>query len=123
MVTAIVIPIICIYFYVITKKEMKKQDQKWLETGKIPHESVISGEIKSITETKQRFYYNRYICVQEIKLQSDPKVITIKKITPLTKEAIIDSFQPGEMIIAYGMWKNNHFYFNHFKYQSTAKLS
>jgi hypothetical protein len=123
MVTAIVIPIICIYFYVITKKEMKKQDQKWLETGQIPLESVVSGEIKSISDTKQRFYYHRFIYVQEIKLQSNTKLITAKKITPLTKGAIINTFQSGEMIRAYGRWKNNQFYINHFENLSHTNFS
>ena len=114
MVTAIVIPIICIYFYVLTKKEMKKQEQKWLEIGQVPLESVISGKIKSISETKQRFYYHRFLYVQEIKLQTNTKLITAKKITPLTKGVIIDTFHSGEMIKAYGRWKNNQFYFNQF---------
>lgn len=112
MVTAIVIPIICLYFYLVTKKEMGKQDQKWLETGKIRHESMITGEIKDRTDTKQRYYYNRYLYVQELKLQTDTKVMTVKKITPLTKDVQIEPFQTGETIRAYGSWKNNQFYFN-----------
>ncbi len=114
MVTAIVIPIICVYFYLVTKKEMKKQDQKWLETGQIPQESVVTGQVKSISETKQRFYYNRYIYVQEVRLQTNTKLITIKKITPLTKGAIIETFKIGEVIRVYGRWNNNQLYFNHF---------
>ena len=45
MVTAIVIPIICFYFYWLTKKEMRESQQKWLQLKTVAEEAVISGEI------------------------------------------------------------------------------
>jgi hypothetical protein len=74
MVTAIVIPIICLYFYWLTKKEMKEHDRTWITAGDVRHEAVLTGEIKSIEEEKERFYYHRYIYVQTIQLQTATKL-------------------------------------------------
>jgi F0F1-type ATP synthase membrane subunit a len=70
MVTAVVIPIICLYFYWITRKEMKLNDSKWLALAEIKKEAVVTGEIRSISTEKQRFYYHRYILVYELTLQT-----------------------------------------------------
>lgn len=115
MVTAIVIPIICFYFFWLTRREMKEQDLKWLNTGSVPQEAVLTGQIKNIVEEKQRFYYHRYIFVQEIKLQTHHKLVVIKKITPLTKNMKIDKFIIGEMIRIYGMWEGSTFIFNQYE--------
>jgi hypothetical protein len=115
MVTAIVIPIICLYFYWITRKEMKENDIKWLKAGEVQQEAILTGEIKSINEEKQRFYYHRYLFVQELKLQTKTKLIIVKKITPIEKNAKINAFTIGEYIRVYGGWKGNQFYFKHYE--------
>lgn len=114
MVTAIVIPIICLYFYWLTKKEMKEHDRKWITAGDVSHEAVLTGEIKSIEEEKERFYYHRYIYVQTIQLQTATKLITAKKITPLTKYLIKENFAIGDVIRLCGSWENNKFVFNQY---------
>jgi hypothetical protein len=115
MVTAIVIPIICLYFFWLTRKEMKEQDEKWLAVGNVREEAVLTGKIKSIVEDKQRFYYHRYIFVQTISLQTDTKLITVKKITPLLKEIKMESFTVGEVIRVYGSWEGSIFLFSHYE--------
>lgn len=115
MVTAILIPIICIYFYWLTKKEMKEHDKEWLASGKIEHEAIVKGAIKSIHAEKQRFYYNRYLYIQTLQLQTDGKSITVKKIDPLTKELKSDNFSIGEKIIIYGSWEGNTFIFDYYE--------
>ncbi|MCM3114063.1 hypothetical protein M3610_02010 [Neobacillus sp. MER 74] len=114
MVTAIVIPIICLYFYWLTKKEMKENDSKWASAGHVQHEAILIGEIKSIIEEKQRFYYHRYIHVQSLRLQTETKLITVQKITPITKGFQKVSFKVGDTIKVYGMWKDNKFVFNEY---------
>jgi hypothetical protein len=114
MVTAIVIPIICLYFFWLTRKEMKEQDQKWLSLSNVREEAILTGQISDIVAEKQRFYYHRYIYVQELKLQTEVKLIKIKKVTPLTKNVKISLFTVGETIRVYGMWEGSHFFFNHF---------
>ncbi|MFJ5713435.1 hypothetical protein [Neobacillus sp. NPDC093127] len=115
MVTAIVIPIICLYFFWLTRKEMKEQDEKWLAVGNVREEAVLTGKIKSIVEDKQRFYYHRYIFVQTINLQTDTKLITAKKVTPIVKDIKIESFSVGKVILVYGSWEGNKFIFNHYE--------
>jgi hypothetical protein len=115
MVTAIVIPIICLYFFWLTRKEMNEQDQKWLDISNVQEEAVITGQIYDLVEEKQRFYYNRYIYVQELTLQTEIKSIKLKKITPYTKDINLDPFTVGTTIRAYGKWEGNDFVFNHFE--------
>ncbi|WML43578.1 hypothetical protein [Neobacillus sp. PS3-40] len=115
MVTAIVIPIICIYFFWLTKKEMKEHDIKWLATGQVPQEAIVQGKITSMFDEKQRFYYNRYIYVQELKLQTETKLITVKKVSPITHDMKIVPFQLGEEIRVYGRWQDQQFYCANFE--------
>ncbi|MEH7375728.1 hypothetical protein [Neobacillus drentensis] len=115
MVTAIVIPIICLYFFWLSKKEMKEHDTKWLDTCQVQQEAIITGEIKSIVEEKQRFYYHRYIYVQSLKLQTETKIVTAQKITPVTNNFNKVSFNVGDVIRLYGKWEQNRFIFNQYK--------
>lgn len=115
MVTAVVIPIICLYFYWITRKEMKLNDRKWLASAEVIKEAVVSGEIKSINTEKQRFYYHRYILVYVFTLQTETKLIKAKKIIPLTNNIELDSFSIGEEIRIYGSWERNYFHFNEYQ--------
>lgn len=121
MVTAIVIPIICLYFYWLTRKEMKEQDKKWLAVNQIPQESMITGEIKSLTEERQRFYYHRYIFLQTLKIQTATKIITAKKMTPLIKNVKFDSFTTGEQIRLFGKWNGSTFQFSRFEVDKKQK--
>lgn len=65
---------------------MKEHDIKWLATGEVEQEAMLTGEIKSINEEKQRFYYHRYLYVQEIRLQTETKIVKVKKVTPIRKK-------------------------------------
>src|SRR5436853_217744 len=94
---------------------MKEQEQKWLTHGIVRKESFLTGQIKSSTEEKQRFYHNRFIYVQELKLQTEYKQITVKKITPVTKTAKIEAFTVGDMVRIYGCWDGSQFNFNEFE--------
>jgi hypothetical protein len=117
MVTAVVIPILCLYFYWITRKEMKLNDSKWLASAEVAKEAVLTGEIKSINQEKQRFYYHRYILIYELTLQTETKLIKAKKIIPIRNniEIEIDTFSVGEVIRIYGSWERNHFHFNEYQ--------
>lgn len=115
MVTAILIPIICLYFFWLTRKERKEHDEKWLAAGKVVHEAIVSGEIKSIIEEKQRFYYHRYIYIQTLQLQTADKIVTAKKMTPITENVRIDSFHKGEIIRVFGIWEGNKFLFSQYE--------
>lgn len=109
MVTAIVIPIICIYFYWITKKEMHKQNSKWLQLENVSEEAVLVGIIEDLQEGKERYYYHRYIYKTEIKLKTDLKTIMTKKMAPLTKNYVPVSLKMGDKVKIYGNWKEDYF--------------
>jgi hypothetical protein len=115
MVTAVVIPIICLYFYWITRKEMKLNDSKWLAAAEVKKEAVLTGEIKSINREKQRFYYHRYILVYELTLQTESKLIKAKKIIPIKNNIELVTYSIGEVIRIYGSWEGNHFHFNEYQ--------
>jgi hypothetical protein len=123
VVAAIVIPIICAYFFWITRKEMKEYDKKWLAVGDVRKEAIVTGEIKSITEEKQRFYYNRHLFVQTLKLQSGTKIFTAQKAAPMTKNMKKALFHTGDIIRVYGTWKGSIFIFNDYEVKSANKLT
>jgi hypothetical protein len=112
MVTAIVIPIILIYFYWITKKEMQANYEKWIKLEEIPEEAIVSGRILEINERKERYYYHRFNHITILKIHTGVKDLTVKKVTPLRKGAIIPKFQEGEAVHLYGNYKEGQFSIN-----------
>lgn len=98
---------------------MRENDHKWLAVAEVREDAILTGEIKSITEERQRFYYHRYIFVQEIKLQTETKLIKAKKITPLQKNTQMDLFTIGDVIRIYGHWEGSNFHFNQYQQINT----
>lgn len=109
MVTAIVIPIICLYFYYLTKKEMKVFHDQWISLDHIHEEAVVTGEVLDIYEEKQRFYHDRYIHCLQITLQSANSRIVAKKLTPIKTGFQIPNIKQGEVISVYGNWESKEF--------------
>jgi hypothetical protein len=114
MVTAILIPIICFYFYWVTKKDIKENEQNWLNLTNIVEEAIVSGKIIQIDETRKRFYYHRYIDVIYIQLQTDTKMIYVKRITPAIKQKDSITLKIGDHVRLYGNWQENEFQFLRF---------
>jgi hypothetical protein len=115
MVTAVVIPILCLYFFWITRKEMKLNDSKWLASAEVAKEAVLTGEIISINKEKQRFYYHRFILLYELSLQTETKLIKAKKIVPIRNNTEMATFSVGDVVRIYGSWVGNHFHFNEYQ--------
>jgi hypothetical protein len=115
MVTAVVIPILCLYFFWITRKEMKLNDSKWLASAEVAKEAVLTGEIISINKEKQRFYYHRFILLYELSLQTETKLIKAKKIVPIRNNTEMVTFSIGDVVRIYGSWVGNHFHFNEYQ--------
>ncbi|MFO1445778.1 hypothetical protein KDN24_21780 [Bacillus sp. Bva_UNVM-123] len=116
MVTAILIPIICVYFFWLTKKELRESQQKWLQLKSVAEEAVISGKIVQISGHKQRFSYYRFIYVLEITIQSDLKKWQVKKIIPIERDFQVPNIAVGEYVHLFGNWKENYFHVNRIKY-------
>ncbi|GLB61192.1 hypothetical protein [Cytobacillus sp. NCCP-133] len=110
MVTAIVIPIICLYFYWLTKKEMRESYDKWAGLNNVLEEAIISGVIADKKESKQRYYYNRYVHVLELTIQASGKLWNAKKITPQLKDSCFPSVNIGDIVHLYGNWKEEFFH-------------
>lgn len=111
MVTAILIPIIILYFYWVTKKDLKENEQKWNSLTHLHEEAIISGEIIQLAERKKRFYYHRFIQVIDIHLKTKTKTINVKRITPYTKKSEPLPLKTGDLVRLYGNWQENEFRF------------
>jgi hypothetical protein len=109
MVTAILIPIICLYFYFLTKKEVKLFHEQWNNLDQIREEAVVTGEVIHISEEKQRFYYHRYVHCLLITLQGNNNRIVVKKLTPIKSGYQVPKINIGEVVHVYGNWENKEF--------------
>ncbi|KAF0820228.1 MULTISPECIES: hypothetical protein [unclassified Cytobacillus] len=110
MVTAIVIPIICLYFFWLTKKEMRDGYERWAKLADVPEEAIITGEIVHLSERRQRYHYSRYVHVLELTVQTKSfKYSNIKKITPIMYNTQTPSVKIGDHVHLYGNWKDDFF--------------
>lgn len=112
MVTAIVIPIVCIYFYWVTKKELRESNEKWLKLKNVSEEAVISGTIVNYNESRQRFSYHRFVYVIDIKIKSEHSYRDVRKMIPIDRETEIPQLHKGDIIRVYGNWKEDYFLVN-----------
>jgi hypothetical protein len=111
MVTAILIPIICFYFYWVTKKDLKENEEKWINLTRLKEEALVSGQIIQINKTKKRFYYHRYVEVVQIKLQTETRIIQVKRVIPFTNETDKFNLGIGDRVRLYGNWGEDEFRF------------
>lgn len=109
MVTAIVIPIICIYFYWLTKKELQESHEKWMSLKNVPEEAMLIGRVINVSESRQRFSYHQFIYVLDIKIKGDYTEWNVKKIIPIDGQEEIPTLQKDKLVRVYGNWKENHF--------------
>ena len=112
MVTAVVIPLVLIYFYWLTKKEMQENYEEWVKLEDISEEALVSGKIIDVHEHKERFYYHRFNHVSVLKVHTGVKELTVKKITPIRKGNSLPVFKAGETVHLYGNWKEGYFAIN-----------
>ncbi|MFT4416094.1 hypothetical protein ACLM5H_19720 [Fredinandcohnia humi] len=119
MVTAILIPAILLYFYIVSKRERKQFEENWNALVEVKEEAAIHGKIISKTEEKQRFYYHKFVLVTEIIIKSGISTITAKRILPI-KESINHSLtlNIGDEITCIGEWKEDYFQFIQYKIMS-----
>ncbi|MCM3600315.1 hypothetical protein M3175_06190 [Robertmurraya korlensis] len=116
MVTAIVIPIIIIYFYIISKRELQSHTEQWLALEQVYEEAIVTGKINQIKIRKERFYYHRYVHIVELTLINNQTTTIVSKITPMVKGIILtNDFQLGDEVRVYGNWKEDHFRFGRYE--------
>jgi hypothetical protein len=117
MVAAIVIPILFLCFFIITKRERKEFTEKWLAVHNVEEEALLTGTITTITGEKQRYYYNRYIFVTDLIIKEQQRYKKARHILPITTEftSPTSTFAVGTKIQCVGKWENDIFRFTHFK--------
>jgi hypothetical protein len=122
LVTAIVIPIIIIYFFIISKQDLQTHTEKWLALEDVYEEAMVAGKIHQMSERQERFYYHRYVHILELTLMNNHKTIAVSKITPLTKGKVItNDLQLGDEIRVFGNWKEGHFRFKRYELLQNKK--
>ncbi|KQL18966.1 hypothetical protein LIS82_10605 [Cytobacillus solani] len=109
MVTAIVIPIICLYFYWIAKRDMRDSMEKWEDLKSVAEEAIIYGEIKEVTGSKQRFSYYRFVYILELSIQMEQRKWIVRKVIPIEKGVTMPKVEKGDYVHVYGNWKQDYF--------------
>lgn len=109
MVTAVVIPILIIYFYWITRKEAGKQKERWENLCKFPLESRVEGKVIQLNTERKHFYHQLYTLDTTIRIQGSDKTITVVHKQPFMSSTQSPSISLGEHIIVNGRWENDLF--------------
>lgn len=109
MVTAIVIPILILYFYLITKKEKAKQRRKWEMLDHVRLEARIQGTITELSTVKKRYYHEMYMMVTTIRLQSNDRNVSVVFRQPFTQDWKEMNLQPGNAVLVEGRWEKDLF--------------
>jgi hypothetical protein len=109
MVTAIMIPVLILYFYWIAKKELIKQKSKWKTLEDIKLEARIEGVILNISPKKKRFYHQYYMMVTTIQLQDRQRLFTVVHKQPLTAEWKPIPMIQGDQVVVLGHWEKDTF--------------
>jgi hypothetical protein len=109
MVTAIVIPVLILYFYWITRKEAAKQKKRWENLCDFPLESRVEGTVVELHTEKKRFYHQLYTLDTTIRIQNSNKPITIVYKQPFTESNSPPFVMRGDELIILGMWEDDLF--------------
>lgn len=109
MVTAIVVPILIVYFYWVTKKEAKKQKERWKNLTKVPSESRLEGKILFIHTEKKRFYHQLYALETTCRIQNYTRIVTVVYKQPYTPSSASPDLSNGDMLLAVGSWEGEVF--------------
>jgi hypothetical protein len=109
MVTAIVIPILILYFYWITKKEKAKQRREWEMLDQVRLEARIQGTITDLSTVKKRYYHEMYMMVTTIRLQTNDRTVTSVLRKPYTQDWKEMILHPGNTVMMEGQWEKDIF--------------
>ena len=112
MVTGILIPLICIYFYWLTRKEWKQMRKEWENTVNVQEHSRLSGELQSITKQREKFYLGLYLDVYLLEIKHDGKSsVALRKIPTNSGQYQFENFL-FQKVTLYGRWDEGVFLIN-----------
>ncbi|MGD6856183.1 hypothetical protein ACQCVO_13995 [Bacillus infantis] len=121
MVTAIVIPIICLYFFWVTRKERRKSEAEWRSIGTVPEEAVIEGKVTALSLEKQRYYHHLHVWVLEMRIQAASKTIIARKLQAADQGFRNSDIKEGGYVILFGKWQKDIFIVNRSRLQEVLK--
>jgi hypothetical protein len=114
MVAAIVIPLLFLYFLVITIRERKMKYEEYLNLDFIKEEAFISGIVTQIDTKSKAFIGKHYVIITTLLLLNNNQVYyKAVKTSPSSKGQ--QTITEGMQIICYGYWEKDVFIFNEFK--------
>lgn len=118
MVTGILIPLICIYFYWLTRKEWKQKRQEWKNTVNVQEHSRLIGTLQSITKQREKFYLGLYLDVYLLEIKHNGKsTIALRKVPTNSEQLQFENFL-FQKIILYGRWDQEFFLINRIAFSS-----
>lgn len=112
MVTAILIPLICIYFYWLTRSEWKRKKYEWENISHIVEYSRLIGEIQAITKEQEKFYYGLYLDVYILEVLHNGKTIQAMRKLPVNFEQPHFEDLINKKVALYGKWEQHVFLIN-----------
>jgi hypothetical protein len=112
IVTAIVIPIIILYFYYLSKREAKKKIESWMSVGTVPEEDKFDGVISNIFTELEQFYHGKYVWHCELKVKTESSVVKVIMRKPYVDNFNSPPLQRGRTITCNGKWKDGVFLAN-----------
>ncbi|WP_246940292.1 hypothetical protein [Bacillus pinisoli] len=113
MVAAIVIPIIFLYFLIITLKERKRKYEEYYELDHIKEEAFITGKVVQFTSKQKKFIGNHYVYVTTLIIVNQ-KLSRIKAVRVSTAGLPIPISEETN-ISCYGFWNKDYFTFHRYK--------
>ena len=112
MVTGILIPLICVYFYWLTRKEWKLRKQEWENIVDVQEHSRLIGKLQSITKQREKFYLGLYLDVYLLELKHDGKsTLALRKVPTKSDKPPFEKFL-FQKVTLYGRWDEEFFLIN-----------
>ncbi|WLR52209.1 hypothetical protein LC040_04690 [Bacillus tianshenii] len=115
LIAAIVIPIIFLYFLMLTRREHRKHHEAWLTSGIVEEHASIRGRVVRLNTSKRIFYQQKRIFTLEVVIQEEERKHTAIIEKPITEPFTSPTLEIGQEIIAYGQWDNKYFRINRFE--------
>ncbi|OZM58475.1 hypothetical protein CIB95_02595 [Lottiidibacillus patelloidae] len=120
IVTAIVIPIIILYFYYLSRREIKKKLESWLNVGTVSEDVQLEGTISTIFTELEQFYHGKYVWSCELKVKTSDSVVKVKMKKPYVDNFTSPSLEKGRPVICNGIWKDGVFLANKIELKARA---
>lgn len=122
MVTAVLIPLIFLYFFVVAVKERKKRYEEWLQINSIREVAFLEGEIKQIYSRVENYVGKNKIYIVQLLIKGKHSSVKAFSKTPITTDNLPShEFIEGQQILCYGYWEQESFVFSRYEIKKLNK--